>query len=142
MMEMKNGMPVFTELSYASIVQHDSFSTVYILVEGEKGSVYLGPGFEIRTTTRNGTVSEVVRFPSYPWADPDYIVNHESGIPLSRNILASMRNQGKAENTGNDNYETVKLVWACYESASNGKIIDMDSFGKPLQAPGSAIKGG
>ena len=128
-LKMKNNMPVYTEMSYASIVEHDSFSTVYILVEGEKGSVYLGPGFEIRTTTRGKTVSELVKFPSYDWADPDYIVNHESGIPLSRNILADMMKQGKAENTGDDNFETVKLVWACYQSASTGKPVDMDGFG-------------
>jgi predicted dehydrogenase len=128
MMEMKNGMPVYTEMSYASIVEHDSFSTVFILVEGDKGSVYLGPGFEIRTTTREKSTSEIVKFPGYPWADPDYIVNHESGIPLSRNILADMLGKGKAENTGADNFETVKLVWASYESADTGKLIDMDSF--------------
>ena len=130
MMKMKNNMPVYTEMSYASVVEHDSFSTVHILVEGDKGSVFLGPRFEIRTTTRQGTVSETVKFPSYPWADPDYIVNHESGIPLSRNILADMLKTGKAENTGVDNFETVKLVWACYESAATGNKVDMDRFGK------------
>ncbi|HJZ39940.1 MAG TPA: Gfo/Idh/MocA family oxidoreductase [Bacteroidales bacterium] len=128
-LKMKNNMPVYTEMSYASIVEHDSFSTVYILAEGEKGSVYLGPGFEIRTTTRGRTVSEMVKFPAYAWADPDYIVNHESGIPLSRNILADMLKEGKAENSGDDNFETVKLVWACYQSAASGKPVDMDSFG-------------
>jgi len=129
-LKMKSGIPVCTELSYASVVEHDSFSTVFILAEGEKGSVYLGPGFEIRTTTHECTVSEVVKFPSYCWADPDYIVNHESGIPLCRNILADMLKQSQAENTGADNFETVKLVWACYESAATGKLIDMDSFGR------------
>jgi len=129
MMEMKNKMPVYTEMSYASIMEHDSFSTVYIMAEGEKGSIYLGPGFEIRTTTRKGTQSEVVKFPSYPWADPDYIVNHESGIPLNRNILTDMLHSGKAENTGEDNFNTVRLVWACYKSAANGKPVDMDAFG-------------
>jgi predicted dehydrogenase len=123
MMKMKNGMPVYTELSYASIVENDSFSTLHILVEGENGSVYLGPKFEIRTTTRKGTVSEIVKFPSYPWADPDYIVNHESGIHVNRNILDDMTGKGKAENTGVDNLETVRLIWACYESASSGKMV-------------------
>jgi predicted dehydrogenase len=129
MLRMKSGIPVYGELSYASVVEHDSFSTVFILVEGEKGSIYLGPGFEIRITTREKTLSETVKFPVLPWADPDYIVNHESGIPLCKNILADMRKEGKAENTGMDNFETVKLVWACYESADTGKLIDMDSFG-------------
>jgi predicted dehydrogenase len=127
-MKMKNGMPVYTELSYASVVEHDSFSTVHILVEGEKGSVYLGPKFEIRTTTRQGTTSEIVKFPSYPWADPDYIVNHESGIHVNRNILEDMSDIGKAENTGADNLETVRLVWACYESASTGRTIRIKEF--------------
>jgi predicted dehydrogenase len=99
-----------------------------MLAEGEKGSVCLGPEFEIRTTTREGTVSEIVGFPSYPWADPDYIVNHESGIHINRNILDDMLGKGKAENTGADNLETVRLVWACYESAENGKTVKISEY--------------
>ncbi|MBP1665760.1 MAG: Oxidoreductase protein [Bacteroidetes bacterium] len=128
MLKMKNGMPVYSELSYASIVEHDSFSTLHILVEGENGSVYLGPKFEIRTTTRKGTESEIVKFPFYSWADPDYIVNHESGIHVNRNILEDMLGKGKAENTAEDNLETVRLIWACYESAAKVKIIKIKEF--------------
>jgi predicted dehydrogenase len=128
MMKMINGMPVYTELSYASIVEHDSFSTLHILVEGETGSVYLGPGFEIRTTSGEGTTAEKVSFPSYPWADPDYIVNHESGIHINRNILEDILGTGKAENTGEDNLETVRLIWACYKSAETGKKISVKEF--------------
>lgn len=128
LMKMTNGMPVYTEMSYASVVEHDSFSTVHILVEGEKGSVYLGPKFEIRTTTREKTVSEFVKFPSYPWADPDYIVNHESGIHINRNILEAIKGNGHAENTGEDNLESVRLIWACYKSAETGKKIRIDEF--------------
>ncbi|TFG43848.1 MAG: Gfo/Idh/MocA family oxidoreductase [Bacteroidia bacterium] len=128
LMKMKNAMAVYTELSYASIVENDSFSTLHILVEGETGSVFLGPGFEIRTTTGNGTVSEFVKFPSYSWADPDYIVNHESGIHVNRNILNDMLGKEKAENTGEDNLETVRLIWACYESAQTGNIIRINEF--------------
>lgn len=129
LLEMQNGMPVYTEMSYASVVEYDSFSTVHILVEGEQGSVFLGPGFEIRTTTREGTSSEIVHFPSYPWADPDYIVNHESGIHVNRNIMDDILGRGKAENTGSDNLETVRLVWACYSSADSGEIVHIQDFG-------------
>ncbi len=128
LMDMKNGMPVYTEMSYASIVEHDTFSTLNILVEGGKGSVFLGPGFEIRTTTRQGTVSEIVKFPSYSWADPDYIVNHESGIHINRNILEDIQGKTKAENSENDNLETVRLIWASYESAESGKKIKLEDF--------------
>jgi D-apiose dehydrogenase len=129
LMKMENDMPVYTEMSYASIIEYDTFSTLNILVEGEKGSVFLGPKFEIRTTTRRGTSSEIVKFPSYSWADPDYIVNHESGIHVNRNILDDITGKGNAENTGDDNFETVRLIWASYESAKSGKIIKIDGFG-------------
>lgn len=128
MLQMENGMPIYTELSYSSTVEDDAFTTVFILVEGSKGSLYIGPGFEIRTTTKEGTTSEVVTFPSYDWADPDYIVNHESGIPINQNILDDMRGIGKAETTGEDNFNTAKMVWASYESAESGKIIDLEHF--------------
>lgn len=128
MMKMKGDIPVYTELSYASIVEHDTFSTIHILAEGENGSVYLGPGFEIRTTTKNGTSSETVTFPRYHWADPDYIVNHVSGIHVNRNIFNDITGEGKAENTGEDNLETVRLIWASYESAVTGKKIRIDEF--------------
>jgi len=127
-MDMKNGMPVYTEMSYASIVEHDTFSTLHILTEGEKGSVFLGPGFCIRTTTKQGTVSETVKFPSYPWADPDYIVNHESGIHINRNIFNAIAGKGEAENTGEDNLETVRLIWAAYKSAATGEKIEIKNF--------------
>ena len=128
MMQMENGMPVYTEMSYASIVEHDTFSTLNILVEGENGSVFLGPGFEIRTTTRKETISEIVTFPSYSWADPDYIVNHESGIHVNKNILDDINGRIRAENTGEDNLETVRLIWASYESAETGKTIKLSDF--------------
>jgi predicted dehydrogenase len=128
LMNMKKGIPVYTEMSYASIVEHDTFSTLNILVEGEKGSCYLGPKFEIRTTTQQGTKSEIVKFPSYPWADPDYIVNHESGIHINRNILEDIQGKTKAENSGTDNLETVRLIWASYDSAATGKKIKLEDF--------------
>lgn len=130
LMEMQSGIPLYTEMSYASIVEHDIFSTVNILVEGDKGSIALGPGkaFEIRTTTRGGTNTEKVEFPSYDWADPDYIVNHESGIHVNKNILEAIQGAGKAENTGADNLETVRLIWAAYTSAKEDKKINLQEF--------------
>jgi hypothetical protein len=55
-------------------------------------------------------------------------VNHESGIHINRNILEDILGRARAENTGDDNFETVRLVWACYESAATGKTIRLSEF--------------
>ena len=39
-----------------------------------------------------------------------------------------MLGRGKAENTGEDNLKTVQLVWASYESAATGKIVNLEEF--------------
>ena len=128
LMQMENDMPVYAELSYASLVEDDAFTTVFVFVEGEKGSAYLGPGFEIRITDKKNTTSEKVEFQNYTWADPDYLVVHHSGVPVNQNILNDIKGNAKAETTGEDNFETVKLVWACYESAATGELVDIKNF--------------
>ncbi len=128
LMKMESGIPLFAELSYASKLEHDSFSTVWIQAEGEKGSISLGPGFEITTATSKGVTKETCSFPTYPWADPDYIVNHASGLDINRDILNGILGKGKAENTGDDNLKTVELVWASYDSAKTGKQVDLAGF--------------
>ncbi|MDX2195391.1 MAG: Gfo/Idh/MocA family oxidoreductase [Cytophagales bacterium] len=126
--EMKNGMHCYTELSYASIIEHERFPQTYILVEGTKGSIYLGLNGEIRTTTKQGTVSEIVKAKMYSWVDPAYDVAHASTVDTNANILKGLIGENEAETTGDDNIKTTKLVFAAYESASSGNIISMDKY--------------
>jgi predicted dehydrogenase len=59
----------------------------------------------------------------YPWADPDYAVVHASIVDCNRDILQALQQKGHAETTGEDNFKTVQLVFAAYESARTGKAI-------------------
>ena len=36
-----------------------------------------------------------------------------------------MRGEIQAETTGEDNLKTIRLVWACYESAREGKVVHL-----------------
>ena len=40
-------------------------------------------------------------------------------------LLAALRGEKQAETTGEDNLKTVRLVFSSYESASNGKVIQL-----------------
>lgn len=122
LMEMQSGLHCYAEMSYASILEKESFPQTLVLVEGERGSIHLTNDFELKVTTRQGTRSEIIQPVLYPWLDPDYAVVHASIVDCNRDIIKGLQG-GEAETTGDDNLKTVQLVWKSYESAAGGKLI-------------------
>ncbi|MEJ7645533.1 MAG: Gfo/Idh/MocA family oxidoreductase [Chryseolinea sp.] len=125
MMKMKNGMTCYAEMSYASILEHESFPETFILIEGTHGSIHLTRDCQIRTTTREATEITEERPKQYPWLDPKYALVHASIVDCNRNILEGLQGN-KAETTGQDNLETVRLVNAAYSSSRKKEIVYID----------------
>lgn len=123
MLQMRSGATVTCNLSYASRVEHDRFPETFALVEGTEGAVELAPDFWIRTTTREGTTSRRCPPPFFAWADSRYAVVHSSIVDCQRNLLLQLSGQGRAETTGEDNLNTVRLVSAAYASAASGETV-------------------
>ena len=42
--------------------------------------------------------------------------------------MQAIQGTGKAETTGEDNFKTVKLVWAAYDSARENKVIILKDY--------------
>ncbi len=123
MMQMCNEMTVVAEISYASRTEHERFPETYIFIEGEAGSIELGPDFWIRITTNSGTHAKRYPPPRYAWADPAYDLVHSSIVPCHENLLAALQGNGVAETTGEDNLKTMQLVFAAYDSAAKQQVI-------------------
>ncbi len=126
-LKMKDGSHCYAEMSYASILEKEVFPQTLVLLEGTKGSVRLDADFVVVTTSKEGTISKKTAPILYEWLDPEYAVVHSSIVDAQRDILNGLRG-GIAETTGDDNFKTAQLVWAAYESAKTGKIIDLDKF--------------
>ena len=122
MMKMDGGMTVTCEMSYASRTEHERFPETYIYVEGEKGSLELGPDYWIRVTTEAGTNSRRHPPPRYSWADPAYELIQSSMVACNANLLAALQGNGNAESTAADNLKTMQLVFSAYESARDDKV--------------------
>ena len=123
LLQMRSGADVTCNLSYASRVEHDKFPETFVCVEGTEGSVELRPDFWVRVTTREGTTARRCPPPFYPWADARYAVVHSSIVDCQRNLLQALRQEGRAETTGEDNLKTLQLVHAAYQSAAAGSIV-------------------
>ncbi len=128
LMKMKNGISCYAEMSYASILEYESFPQTFVLVEGEHGSIELTRDCVLRLTTRKGTEIFNVEPKLYSWLDPKYALVHSSIVDCNRDILNALQGSSSAETTGADNFETVRLVHAAYASAKTKQLIDMKIF--------------
>lgn len=115
------------ELSFVTHVSWRHFPEVILFVEGALGTVELLADFWIRLTTAEGVQQWQARPPRYPWANPDYDVNHASMVPLHQDFLRALRGGPPPENTGEDNLKTMQLVYAAYESAAQNQVITLAS---------------
>jgi D-apiose dehydrogenase len=127
-MKMKNGISCFAEMSYASILERESFPQTLMLVEGEHGSIHVALDYKICVTTKEGTNVISAQPAMYPWVDPKYALVHSSIVDCNRNILNALMGIGEGETTGTDNLETVKLVHAAYASARRNQVVNLSSF--------------
>lgn len=130
LMTMQTGLVCSVSMSYASILEQEVFPQTLVTVEGATGSVVLAPDYVIRTTTRDAvgqtrTQSQMAIPPVYDWADPAYALVHASIVDCNRNLLTDLRGRGGAETTGADNFETIRLVYAAYESARTNTVIHL-----------------
>jgi predicted dehydrogenase len=125
LLRMKNGVVCIQEISFSSPLEKEVFPQTLLLIEGDKGSIRLGADFEISITVGTDTKKEVVAMKKYPWQTDRLVPEPPSIVDCNQNILMDMLGKGKAETTGTDNFETVRLVWAAYESARYNKVIEI-----------------
>ena len=114
---------VTIEMSYASRTEYERFPQTYLFIEGTNGSLEIGPDYTLRITDATGTHLSRAVPPRFPWADPAYDLVQASMVPCEADLLAHLRGEKTAETTGVDNRETVRLVFAAYESAHTGQVI-------------------
>ena len=123
LLEMESGMSVTCEMNYAGQTRHECFPQTRILVEGTQGSLELEKDYWIHLTKHDVQRSQRYAPPHYAWADAAYDVVHSSIVDCNRNLLQALRGTGPAETTGQDNLETMRLVFSCYESAARGEVV-------------------
>jgi predicted dehydrogenase len=77
----------------------------------------------VRLTTAEGTHARRVPPPDYPWVDHRYAAVQASMVPCQADILRALREGGVAETDAVDNLQTMRLVFAAYESARTGRAV-------------------
>ena len=128
MLRMKNGMVCIQQISFSSPLEKEVFPQVLLVVEGDKGSVRLDPGYNFAITCGNKTSYENMIMQRYSWQTERLEPEPPAIVACNNDILQGLQGNGKAETTAEDNFETVRLVWAAYESAGKGKTVKINEY--------------
>jgi predicted dehydrogenase len=128
MLRMKNGVVCIQEISFSSPLEKEIFPQTLLIVEGDKGSIRLDADFHLAITAPEGTRFETIEMKKYPWQTDRLYPEPPAIVACNNDILQDIIGNSKAENTGDDNFETVKLVWAAYQSAASGQRVLISEF--------------
>lgn len=127
-LRMKNGVVCIQEISFSSPLEKEIFPQTLLIVEGDKGSIRLDADFHLAITSPEGNCYETIEMKKYPWQTDRLYPEPPAIVACNNDILQDILGNAKAENTGDDNFETVKLVWAAYQSASSGQRVLLSEF--------------
>ena len=115
---------VVIEMAYAKTpLERECFPQTLVFVEGARGSIEVTNDYWVRVTTREGTRSERHAPPRYVWANPQYDIAHASIVDCHRDLCGALRGESAGETTGADNLKTLELVFGCYESAAQARVL-------------------
>jgi predicted dehydrogenase len=124
---MNGGRTTVTiNMAYAGTpLERECFPETLVFIEGDRGSVEVAPGCEVRVTTRDGTRVTRARPPKFAWAEPDYAVVQASMVACQADLLRALRGAGPCETDAADNLRTMRLVFAAYDSAAAGEAVQV-----------------
>ena len=125
---MKNGMVCVQQISFSSPLEKEVFPQVLMLIEGDKGSIRLDADYKFAITTGSKTCYEQMTMQRFKWQTDRLEPEPPAIVACNNDILQDLLGNGKAETSAEDNFETVRLVWAAYESASSGRVIRIKEF--------------
>jgi len=128
MLRMKNGMVCIQQISFSSPLEKEVFPQVLFIVEGDKGSVRLDPDYKFAITSGNKTTYENMTMQKYSWQTERLEPEPPAIVACNNDILQDLLENRKAETGAEDNFETVRLVWAAYKSAEKGKTIKINEY--------------
>jgi D-apiose dehydrogenase len=121
--ETRSGVHCYVELSWASVVEYESFPQTLLYIEGTEGSINLYKDFQLSVIKKEGISKETVPIPSYAWLHPDYQASQAALVACNRDLMEAILGQKESGNRADHNLETLRLVYAAYESARTGQVV-------------------
>jgi predicted dehydrogenase len=113
------------DCSFQTCFEPEPFPETVARIEGERGTLELTRGYQLRLH-RAGTVETLDAAPPVPsWGEKPWHGIQDSVVATQSHWLDVLDGKSEAQPSGKDNFETLKLALAAYESAATDTVIDL-----------------
>lgn len=117
----RSGAVSVVDCTYESRQLPDPFPQTLVHLEGPRGSIKLGEGYELVVASDGAVSRRHVGAPLLSWTSEPWHCAQESVLNTQRHWVESLRAGRPPETTGADNLKTYALVDAAYGSAASGR---------------------
>ncbi|MGY5811306.1 Gfo/Idh/MocA family protein [Rhizobium sp. LEGMi198b] len=128
MLDHQNSATSIVDVSYATKLGVEPFPETLIEIDGTLGTIRLSQGYRLEINSPEGaTVSDasprLLSWASRPWHNIQ-----ESVLAIQQHWTDRLADGGETSTSGADNLKTFALVEAAYESAANGRPVDIGAM--------------
>lgn len=128
LMTHEDGARSVVDCSYATRPAREPFPQSLIEVDGDQGTARLGLDYKLRIHNAEGTEDCVVAPAAPPWTSEPWRLIQESVVRIQRHWVECLRGGREPETSGRDNFRTLALVEAAYESAQRHVIVTPETL--------------
>jgi len=118
-----SGAVSVVECTYEARIDPDPFPETLLALEGDRGSISLGPCLTARFTHDGVARTEHLGSPLLSWTSQPFHTVQESVLNTQRSIIDAWRAGREADTNGHDNLKTFALVEAAYEAARTARSV-------------------
>jgi len=121
--ENVSGVHCYVELSWASVVEYESFPQTLLYIEGTLGSMRLDKDYKLSVIKPDHIFNETVPIAEYSWLHPEYKASQAALVACNRDLLEAIVDNKESGNRADLNLKTLRMVYAAYESAGSGEVV-------------------
>ncbi|ASW08423.1 Gfo/Idh/MocA family protein [Rhizobium sp. 11515TR] len=128
LLDHESGATSIVDVSYASKLATEPFPETLIELDGTKGSIRLSQGYRLEISGPDGVTISDASPQLLSWASRPWHNIQESVLAIQQHWTDRLASGGETSTSGADNLKTLALVEAAYESAANGKRVDIGAL--------------
>ncbi len=123
-----SGVTSVVDCSYATRRLPETFPESLIEIDGDTGTLRLDAGYKLTLQTGDGSKEVDLSPPVLPWASRPWHNIQESVLTIQQHFVDCIADQRAPETSGADNLRTLALVEAAYLSASEARVVDLNTL--------------